>query len=63
MRVGGVLVDDTGTIHVDRDVIALQGVMSGFAGGTILVECNNETDHRLSVNHVGLTAIKVTTVQ
>jgi hypothetical protein len=64
MRAGGAAVDDTGTIHIaGGEWVPLQGVVSGFAGGTIIVECNESTGHRLLVTHIGLTAIKVTTVQ
>jgi hypothetical protein len=65
-----VVADDTYLYRLSRSVrsfrrgcgVASQGSGSGFAGGTILVECNNATDHLLSINHIGLTAIKVTTV-
>ena len=64
MRAGGALVDDTGTIHVSgSESVAFQGVAANFAGGMLLVECNESTGTVLSVSKVMLTAINVTTVQ
>ena len=63
MRAGGLAIDDTGTFALSpSDVIALQGAVANFAGGTILVECNNSRDTPMSAQGVSLTATKVTAI-